>query len=387
MSEPQPPPQSRVIDMDSHVVEPDDLWITYIDKKYRRNAPRAVLDSWGMKRLMVESRLYPTPEGRGRAPRFVLNEENQAAHKRRIETASNPAQRVAVMNAIGVDQAVLMPSQGFFLGSVVDPGLAAACAWAYNTWLAEFCGDYPDRLLGAAILPLQDIRAAVREVERAATQLNFCGVYVRPNPVGGRTLLDPVYNPVMEACQSYGLPLLVHEGCGFAPGATVGIDRFENGLFSHAISHPMEMMLSVLSIICGGVLERFPGLKVAFLEAGCGWAPFWLNRLDEHAELLGWELPWLTMVPSEYFRRQCVISCDPDERHVNWVVEELGESAVVMITDYPHIDYASDGNVSDYRCFEGLTAGQKRAVLSNNPVRILRGQALNVAPPATPVRV
>lgn len=362
------------VDMDAHVIEPWDLWERYIDKPYRRNAPRGVADSWGMRRLMVESRLYPTPEGRGRAPRRVFTPEEQQMHNRRLAISEDPKARLEMMKEFGIARAVLLPSQGFFIGSVQDPDLAAAVARAYNTWLAEFCSVDPERLLGTTLIPLQNVPAAVAEIRRAAEHLKFKTIYVRPNPVHGRTLLDPAFRPVMEVCQSYGLSLLVHEGCGFAPGETVGIDRFENGLFSHVISHPMEQMLGMLAIISGGVLERFPKLRVAFLEAGCGWVPYWLKRMDDHAAMLSWEVPWLSMAPSAYFKRQCVVSCDPDEECVDWVMDAVGDGNVVMLTDFPHADYMDASHVDEFPCLKLLCPSRKAQVLSRNAEWFLKAQ-------------
>jgi predicted TIM-barrel fold metal-dependent hydrolase len=314
---------------------------------------------------MVESRLFPKPEGPGRAPRAILSPKLREIHEERIAASQNPTLRLEKMNSFGISKALLLPSQGFVTGSIMDPDLAAAVAGAYNRWLHEFCSADPERLLGVAIVPLQNVEAAVREVERAA-QLKFRGIYVRPNPVAGKTLLDPSYKPIFAACEAHNLPLMVHEGCGFAPDDTVGVTRFENGLFSHMISHPFEVMLSMLALIAGGVLERHPNLRVAFLEAGAGWAPFWLDRMDDHAELLSWEVPWLSMKPSEYFRRQCVVSCDPDEANIDVVLREVGNQNVVVLTDYPHLDYVDAEHVSDFACLKSLNEEQRTAVLSGN---------------------
>lgn len=360
----------QTIDMDAHVVEPDDLWEKYIVQGFRTQCPRVVEDNWGMKRFMVESKLYPQPEGKGRAPRLSMGSNEVIQSQQRLDLARSATGRLSVMDKTGVDRALLLPSQGFLTGSIADTNLATACAHAYNNWLSDYCSENPTRLMAAGIIALQDPVMAAMEIERIH-KLGFAGVYVRPNPVAGRNLFDPAYNPIFTKLSELGMPLLVHEGCGFAPGATVGVDRYENGLFSHAISHPMEMMLASLSLICGGVLERFPELKVAFLEGGCGWLPFWLHRLDSHVDLLGWEVPWMKMSPTEYFQRQCVISCDPDESYTDWVLQAAGEQGVVMITDFPHADYDDKLHVTEFPCVRKLTEAQTRAVLGENAARFL----------------
>ena len=92
-----------------------------------------------------------------------------------------------------------------------------------------------------------------------------------------------------------------------------GGSTFPNIYFTQAIANPVDVMSSICYITSGGVAERFPGAKFMFLEANGGWLVPWLERLDHHAKKFSWDVPWLKMLPSEYFRRQCWISFDPDE--------------------------------------------------------------------------
>jgi predicted TIM-barrel fold metal-dependent hydrolase len=141
---------------------------------------------------------------------------------------------------------------------------------------------------------------------------------------------------------------------------------------THMISHPFEQMLAALSIIAGGVLERFPRLRVAFLESGCGWLPFWLHRMDEHYERRAHEVPWLTMRPSDYFRRQCIISCDPDEVTIPAVVDYIGEDHVCWASDYPHWDAIFPGAVAELRKhLNGLSEAAHEKILGDNARRFL----------------
>src|SRR5262249_33598821 len=130
---------------------------------------------------------------------------------------------------------------------------------------------------------------------RIARDLGVNAVMVRPNPAPptppSRPMHDPAFDPVWATFQELGLSLAVHAGLDSLRGLTVGVDRFQTVLERHTIYHPLEQMLAVVSMVTGGVMERFPGLKVGFLEAGCGWLPFWLERLDDHFDKLGWEKP------------------------------------------------------------------------------------------------
>jgi aryl-alcohol dehydrogenase (NADP+) len=274
------------------------------------------------------------------------------------------------MDTDGIDIALLMPSQGLVLGSVRNPRLAAGMARAYNNWVAEYCAACPQRLLATALLPVQDVAAAVAELRRTVGELGACAAYMRPNPVAGRTLADPCYIPLYAEIEELGIPLLIHEGCGFAPGATIGIDRYENGLFSHVMSHTFEQMAALLTIVCGGVLERFPDLKVAFLESGCSWVPYWLERLDEHFRLLPHEVPWMKLLPSEYFRRQCAVTFEGSEQLLPNVMDVLGAERLLYASDYPHSD-APFPSVAPIRERKDVPADALPLLLGGNAARLL----------------
>ena len=115
----------------------------------------------------------------------------------------------------------------------------------------------------------------------------------------------PAYEPFWAAVQELNVPVAIHEGTTMNV-PTAGADRFENHWFRHMISHPHEMQIACMSLIGGGVLERYPELRIVFLESGSGWLPHWLERMDEHVESFHWLVRGLTMKPSEYFNRQGV---------------------------------------------------------------------------------
>jgi uncharacterized protein len=359
-----------ILDADAHVVEPWEVWGQRITPDMRRQAPRRTQDSWGMDRLLVESRLFPTPEGRGRAPRRAMSDAAMGRHQADLSASREVPDRLRRMDAEGIDVSVILPSQGLVVGAVSDPALAVAIADAYNSWVWDFCQRAPDRLLPAAIIPRQDIRSAVRII-RQASKTGFRAILIRPNPVAGRTLDDQVNDPIWGEIEEHGLAILVHEGTGFSPGETAGIDRYESGICSHLISHPVEQMLAVTSFIYGGILARFPGLRVAFLEAGCGWLPYWLHRMDAHSAELSWEVPWLTMPPSEYFRRQCFVSCEAEDPFLTAVTRFPGSEVLIFSTDFPHADHTMTGAVRTLRDRPDIPEEALPGILGGNCQRLL----------------
>ncbi|MCH9036679.1 MAG: amidohydrolase family protein, partial [Chloroflexi bacterium] len=144
-----------------------------------------------------------------------------------------------------------------------------------------------------------------------AMDLELKAVFIRPNIVNERNWHDPYYDPLWAEIESLGIPLGFHEGSN-ANMNQVG-NRFSTYMMFHTCCHPMEMMLSVVDMIGGGVFERFPNLQVGFLEGNCAWAPWLLWRLNEHFELSGrFESPNLKLEPTDYFKRQGYVSVEPD---------------------------------------------------------------------------
>jgi predicted TIM-barrel fold metal-dependent hydrolase len=212
--------------------------------------------------------------------------------------------QLAAMDREGIDVTVLYPSRGLFVHSIsdLDPAFSEAIARAYNDWLADFCRDGdPRRMYGAAMLPIHDVAASIREARRAVRDLGFKAVFLRPNPPRrGVYWHHPRFDPLWAEVQDLDVPVGFHEGVA-SRMPTAGDDRFAGDLFclQHACSHSMEQMLALEAMTLGGVLERFPRLRVAFLEGNGSWLPFWLWRLDEH-----WENPGRYENPALKLRAQ-----------------------------------------------------------------------------------
>ena len=164
------------------------------------------------------------------------------------------------------------------------------------------------------------------------------------------------------------VPVCVHVGSG-RPAA--GADRYDNAYMVHVVTHAFEQMLGCLSMVAGGVLERHPRLRVAFLEAGAGWVPYWLERMEEHYEYLQPCVPWLTKGPAEYMRsEQCYYSIEPDERTVSFVCDFVGEERIVWASDYNHGDCKFPRTVEPVLENEELSPSRKRRLLGENAMRL-----------------
>lgn len=266
-----------------------------------------------------------------------------AMYKAAGERDFSPQTQIEAMDKEGVDVTVLFPTRGLHAHArdYADDGLAEAISRAYNDWLSGYCSYKPDRLMGAAMLPPQNVEAAIREARRAKNELRFPAVFIRPNPIRGRNWHDPYYDPLWAECEKLGLTVGFHEGRSCELPVAVA-DRFvadqsiDTYLTEHVSCHPIEMMYACLSMIAGSVCHRFPALRIGFLEGNCSWTPFWLWRMDQHWEAAKGAKP--PEPPSFYFRRQCWVSVEADEEVGSQAVNYLQGSNIVFSTDYPHTD-------------------------------------------------
>src|SRR5207245_6609234 len=179
----------RVIDADGHVLEPVDLWERYIDPEFRHQAPRGV----GV--LSVEVLGHVLPDVPGGLPLEAPDYTTGPAARYGFAARRNfdAVSQLEALDIEGIDVAVLYPSRGLYAASVdeLPPRLAGAICRAYNRWLADFCACAPERLVGAAFVSLHDPGLAVAEAVYAVEQLGMRAVFIRPNPVNGRTIDHP----------------------------------------------------------------------------------------------------------------------------------------------------------------------------------------------------
>lgn len=305
--------------------------------------------------------------------------------------------RLQDMDTDGIELSVLYPTFMLGLQSLKDVGFGRVQARAYNEWCSAHLAEGQGRLFGAGALPpmheADDVQAVADEIRHVATLPGMVSVFLRPNPaVDWRQFNDPVYDPIWSAAADTGLPIGFHPFLApDLPGACLGMklarnrdsegryqsleefetqgSTFSSIYFTQAIANPVDVMSAMCFIISGGVAERFPGTKFIFLEANGGWLVPWLERLDHHARKFSWDVPWLKMLPSEYFRRQCWISFDPDETMLAFTATSplCGADRIIWASDYPHPDAKFPGVTEELtEALEGLTYTQKRAITSES---------------------
>lgn len=342
------------VDADGHILEPPTLWEEYIDPKFRDRALRIVMDENGLEELEIDGqrskmtrRGYPATLGAMGAPDLPDMQKNP---DRTYLTESpfgamDPHERIALLDVENIDIAFLYTTVGLLWeAELEDPELSQAYTRAYNRWICEFCHGQP-RLIPTAHLSLSDPVAAAAELERAVGE-GAKGGYVSPFTHDGRPLGHPSNDPVFAAAQDLGVPLALHPT--FEPQWTKGTRM---GTWEHV--KQLRLLASVqasdgvrhqfTTLFDYGVFDKFPQLKFLVLESGGGWIGYWLDRIDAvygHT-FLGERVP-LKHKPSDYFRSQIWISCDPDERTIPSLAERFGVERFLWASDFPHADHTPE---------------------------------------------
>jgi predicted TIM-barrel fold metal-dependent hydrolase len=362
----------KIVDTDAHMMEPEWMWERYTEDVYKSQAPKIGIIPESQRRgFMVEGESFVREKGKYpmAAPAFFAAVKKAMERFERAAKSGFSAQtRLEDMDAQGVDVQVLYPTiAGQMLGREFrDTKLLAACVRAYNNWACDYASAAPDRLRWAAALPMQDPEEAIKEAHRAA-EMGCVSYYMRPNPVGGRSLWDEELFPVWSEIEQIGKPISTHESASSSvPGFG---DRMDTHVSGHILSHPFEAMAAMAGLIWYGVFERFPNLKVVHVEADGGWVPYWLQRMEQHWNFSGnAEHEYLTKRPTEYFKRNVCVAFRGDEPTMKAAVELVGDGNFSWDTDYPHPDGTYPWGV-DAMLKQPISQEAKRKILWDNPAR------------------
>ncbi|MCC7364337.1 MAG: amidohydrolase [Dehalococcoidia bacterium] len=327
---PGAPDKYVMISADTHVNEPPNLWVERIDEQYRSRLPRIEVDANGVTWSVVE----------GYHPVKVRDLKMEGEDKERAEVGkSDPGERLKDHARDGIDAEVIFPNRGLQMWATPDPLFSQAMCRVYNDWAWEVFGAYNDRMSPLACLATGDIESAVAEIERVA-KLGFRGLSLPCKPAWGPGRAeDPNYNlPEFDrlwACiEAHDLPFTFHVSTGKDPRTAKGNGGAVINYVIHSLAPTAEPIVNLCS---SGVLDRFPGLRFASIEAGIGWVPWMLRAMDEAYEHHHfWAFPKLKMMPSEYYRQHCYASFQEDKPGID-LMREYGLTGNFMwANDYPH---------------------------------------------------
>jgi uncharacterized protein len=274
------------------------------------------------------------------------------------------------LDACRIDATVLYTSAGLALGLLHDADFAIVLARAYNDWLHQYFLRVSPRFQGVALLPVQDPPEAAKELERCVRDYGMVGGMLAAvmNPMRGYGM--PQFDPIYATAERLDVPLGVHAGVA----SELGLDHMTSFAGVYPLSHPFAQMQQLTSMMIHGVFERFPRLRVAFLEAGCGWVPYLMDRLDESYEhrLNRWPHK-AKKAPSEIMcNGNLYYSCETGERTLDTVVRLMGGTQLLWPSDFPHEKPWDEfsGNLDAFIGRDDLSANTARQILWENPCRL-----------------
>jgi predicted TIM-barrel fold metal-dependent hydrolase len=403
--------EELLIDADGHILEPPDLWEKYLEPRYRDRALRIRVGDDGFEFLEIDGKraeltspaLLSSLGGMKKLREMGAQVEDFNAHRReKLQARRNDRatifdslatgrpedtylagcapgamdmkERLEILDREGMAKAVIYPTLGLLWeAELFDVELSNAYCRAYNRWIAEFCQDSGGRLVPIAHLSLGDPAEAARELERAV-KAGCKGAFVCPFTITRKPHGHPDHDPVFAAAQDLDVPLAIHPTL---EPPTWGVHQRFDGIAwadwyldlfaAQGVSHAFATLFQY------GTFDRFPRLRTVVLESGAGWIGYWLDRGDAiyRRTALGGTVA-LKERPSYYFKRQCYISADPDERSIAAMTGLIGEDRFFWASDYPHPDHPGDYLTELRGMVEGMTTPARRGVLGENVARAFK---------------
>ena len=372
-----------ILSSDSHVFEPPDLWAKRIDAAFRDRAPRIVRID-GADEIVIEKDqvlsgigLISNAGARFEAPETISG-------RGRFEDVPrggyDPERHLADMRLDGVAGEVLYPSQGLFYFRVVDSALQAAIFRAYNDWLAEFCSVDGARLKGIAMISMDDVQAAIRELERTK-RLGLAGAMITEYPLEDRRYDQPEYEPFWAAAEALGMPLSLHTATRRQGKIRGAGDKTLRDATSRA-TKAFYPAVSMCDMIFSGVFERHPRLTLAIVEFELSWAPHLLDAMDytyreRHEEALYRFKDG--MRPSDFFHRNVVLSFQEDAIGIR-LRDVIGVDNMMWGSDYPHSESTFPRSRKILaEILSGVPADEQAKIVGANTARVYRFDVARLA--------
>jgi predicted TIM-barrel fold metal-dependent hydrolase len=362
----------RLISADDHVDLSHDKIRSFLDPKYHAAYTQALKDfaaSMGGLRSNESNQRWREQEGQqGPAKVGIGTGGNGFAG---CPGHTDAAARLADMDADGVAaSSTYCEVSAFRYLYLVKDGWQEATR-AFNTALSDFASPAPERLIVSFQIPIHDIDTAVAEVKWAASVgCKSLQLPVFPAELGLPDYWDRRYDPLWRAISDAGLPICCHIGLNTQLESLALRDPTpQKGIFV-----PMVALSSAEALgmwVLTGVLERFPELKVVFVEPGVGWVAWWLHTVDDLAARQGYEFPGLKKAPSEYFRQSVSVTFIDEPGVLTHAHDIVGINNVMWSSDYPHpvTSWPHSRSVAE-EVTKGLPAAERELVLHGNAARI-----------------
>jgi len=292
---------------------------------------------------------------------------------------AGPKEWFQFLDDVGIEATVLYPSVGLGVGNATNRDWASALCQAYNSWLHHTYLKESPRFKGMALIPMQDVDEAIRELRRAVTELGMLGAVLPANGLSANVGAKHFW-PIYAEAERLGCCLAVHGGSHHR----IGLDTLEAYPPIHALGHPFAQLIQCAGLVFNGIFDRFPRLRIAFLEGGVAWLLLALERFDRsfdthrpynpRGEML--RLPDGMRV-SGYIKMlvdqgRFFVGCEGEEPMIGEAVAEVGAGAFMFSSDYPHEVNAQmcKHEIKEVREHRKLDAAAKRGILRDNALRL-----------------
>ena len=368
----------NIIDADGHILEPLDAWEKYIDPAYRdralrvrRHDGREVLELDGKPSRFFDIRTLTGLGAMGKSSQEIAELMEQSYPGNAPFGSMDPKERVALLDQEGIAKAILYPSLGLtWECELEDAELSLAYAQAYNRWLCDFCADSDGRLIAIAHISLADPVKAAAELERSV-RAGARGAFVAPYTLTRIPHAHPDHDAFWATAQDLDVPIAIHPMAEHPKIRTY--QRFDGMGKARWMQNALGMQgpqQAFYGLFQWGLFDRFPNIKAVVLESGAGWIGAALDRMDTTYETsLGDSVP-LKEKPSVYFKRQCWISGDPDERALAHIIDYVGEDRFFWATDYPHFDHPGNYMEELQELVAPLSDTARRNILGDSAARV-----------------
>jgi predicted TIM-barrel fold metal-dependent hydrolase len=374
----------RVYDTDTHIDPGADVLEKYVDPGFRTRLDDLAPYRRAIKSRSVDGHIRHTYSFAHKAYERTLGEAEPrpgSADGRvwRGERRPSPGvvddrsdNRVLDMDAEGSDVHFLVPSVWTSVVGLPDVSLEIGLIRAYHRFMHEFCGPFPDRLKGPIVASARDVGEAVREIREWGN--SKWAVAVQPLLDNDRPVDHPDLEPIWRAAEEHDLAI-VHHSFTWSPPYFPGYeDMWDNVYLARLCSHPWGAMRFMAGFLAGGILDRYPGLRLCVLECGFGWLPFWVRRMDEQVSYVG-RTAKLKHLPSEHFaagRVFCNIEAHEHEPMFNMVTGALGDGVLMFGSDYPHYESWFPHSIDKILEWSSLEQEVRRKLFWENATRCFK---------------
>ncbi|MFU8817233.1 MAG: amidohydrolase family protein [Pseudomonadales bacterium] len=332
----------EIIDCDAHILEPADLWQNYLESRYKSRAIRVEVHD-GVEKLIIGEKVVlegvVAGLGGAEADKAKLFGGQLSYIKDNPLDTFDPYARAKRMDEWGIAKAIVFPTIGILPFPTNDQDLANAYCRAYNNWMADFCSAVPGRFFAIALVNWFDVEAAAAELQRCL-DLGFKGLFVPPETISGKRPADACFDPLWSICQEANIPGCFHVIVRFEGAARPFADwqaTTPGPLFGFGLGATGQLLPAIASTVTDRLFDRFPRLKIISVEAGCGYAPYLMDRLDAKYEAFRDLVP-LAKRPSEYIRSNVFFVAEQGERTIDAALALVGDDRILWGSDYPHVD-------------------------------------------------